>query len=132
MWADQLFDDKEEYFSSMSNYIAGQFDPDYQLKGGWMNPTSGTSSIGSFSRWQVMPADGSKKLHSFTGDYNDNALEDCQHQDAFLQYVCEVFRDDTESLVEFEQPIAGMSVPWAAFHASYNGKFLWEEALAKQ
>ena len=84
MWADQFFDEEEEYFSSMSNYTAGQFDPNYQLMGGWMNPTSGTSSIGSFNRWQVMPADGSKKLHSFTGVYNDDAFEDCQHQDAIL------------------------------------------------
>ena len=50
MWADQFFDEEEEYFSSMSNYTAGQFGPDYQLMGGWMNPTSGTSSIGLFSR----------------------------------------------------------------------------------
>ena len=34
VWADQFFDEEEEYFSSMSNYTAGQFDPDYQLMGG--------------------------------------------------------------------------------------------------
>ena len=83
MWADQFFDEEDEYFNSMSTYTAGQFNPNYQLMGGWMNPTSGASC--SFSRWHVMPADENKKLQSFTGDYNDNAFEDCQHQDAFLQ-----------------------------------------------
>ena len=53
-----------------------------------------------------MPADENKKLQSFTGDY-----QNCQHQDAFLQYVYEIFRDDTEMLAEFDQPMTGMSVP---------------------
>ena len=132
VWADQFFDEEEEYFNSMSTHTAGQFDPDYQLMGGWMNTTSSAPSIGLFSRWHVMPAAEIEKLKSFTGDYNNNAFEDCQHQDTFLRYIYAVFWDDTEFLIEFDQPMIGMSVPYEAFHASFNGKCPWEQALAEQ
>ena len=86
-----------------------------------MNPTVGASSFGSFSKLQGT-ADVHHELYSFTGDYNDNAFEDCHHQDAFLQHVYEVFRDETEPSVEFDQPLAGMVAPYEGFHQSFQDK----------
>jgi len=44
-----------------------------------------------------MPTDGNAKLHSFTGDYDDNAFEDCRHEDAFLRYVYEIFQEENQA-----------------------------------
>ena len=44
-----------------------------------------------------MPTDTNAKLHSFTGDYDDNAFEDCRHEDAFLRYVYEIFQEENQA-----------------------------------
>ena len=78
VWADWYLDEEEVYFNSMSTYAAGQFNPDYQLMGWWMNPTSGASSTGLFGKWQESePTNENKKLSSFPGNYGNNILDDC-------------------------------------------------------
>ena len=121
VWTDQFLDQGDEYLDSMSSFKTNQFDPEFQLMGGLMNPTVGASSFGSFSKHEGT-ADVQQELYSFTGDYNNNAFEDCHHQDAFLQHVYEVFRDESEPSVEFDQPLAGMVAPYEGFHQSFQDK----------
>ena len=118
VWTNQFLEEGDEYFASMSSYMTNQFNPEFQLVSGLMNPTVEVSSLGSFSRLQGDPVDVHKQLYSFTSDYNNNAFEDCHHQDAFLQHVYEIFWDETEPSVELNQPFARMAAPYEAFHQS--------------
>ena len=130
MWADQFLEEGDEYYYSMNSFKTNQFDPEFQLMGGLMNPTVGASPLHSCGRQQDNTADVQKELYSFTGDYNNNAFEDCQCQDAFLQHVYEEFRDETEPSVEFEQPMEGMVVPYGGYHQSFTSS--WEKSLEDQ
>ena len=110
--------------------MTNQFNPEFQFMGGLINPTVGASSFDSFSRLQGNPADVHKQLYSFTGDYNDNVFEDYHHQDAFLQHIYEVFRDETEPSVESNQPFAGMAAPYKPFYQLFQTS--WEKTLEDQ
>ena len=133
MWTDQFLEEGDEYYYSMSSFKTNQFDPEFQLMGGLMNPTVRASPLHSCNRQQGNTTDTTdvqKELYSFTGDYNENAFEDCQHQDAFLQHVYEKFRDKTEPSVEFDQPIEGMVAPYEGYHQSFTSS--WEKSLEDQ
>ena len=68
MWTHQFLEEGDEYYYSMNSFKTNQFNPEFQLMGGLMNPTVGASPLHSCGRQQGDTADVQKELYSFTGD----------------------------------------------------------------
>ena len=97
--------------TSMKKLVQGDSGPDEKttstkkLVQGNSGPDDTTASMknsvqGEDSVWTdqlYMPTEGNAKLHSFTGDYDDNAFEDCRHEDAFLRYVYKIFQEENQA-----------------------------------